>query len=68
MITNDAQYRVTKTHLLEFEETLANLVSAPATKPAKVRKLEIDAVRAKIDDFRSELAEYERCLSGEVST
>ncbi len=68
MITNDVQYRVTKGHLREFEEALANLESAPATKPAKLRELEIDAVQAKIDDFRAEIAEYERLLSGEVST
>jgi len=68
MITNDVQYRVTKGHLRQFEEALANLEAAPATKPAKLRKLEIDAIKAKIDDFRSEIAEYERLLSGEVST
>jgi DNA-binding XRE family transcriptional regulator len=68
MITNDVQYRVTKGHLLQFEEALANLEAAPATKPAKLRKLEIDAVQAKIDDFRTEIAEYEHLLSGEVST
>ena len=68
MITNDVQYRVTKGHLRQFEEALANLDAAPGTKPAKLRKLEIDAVQAKIDDFHAEIAEYERLLSGEVST
>jgi HTH-type transcriptional regulator/antitoxin HigA len=68
MITDDVQYRVTKRHLRDFEEALANLEAAPATTSAKLRKLEIDAVQAKIDDFRAEIAEYERLLSGEVST
>ena len=68
MITNDVQYRVTKGHLRQFEEALANLDAAPGTKPAKLRKLEIDAIQAKIDDFHAEIAEYERLLSGEVST
>lgn len=68
MITNDVQYRVTKGHLRQFEEALANLEAAPATKPAKLRKLEIDAVQAKIDDFRAEIEEYERLSSGKVST
>jgi hypothetical protein len=60
MITDDVQYRLTKGHLQEFEEALANLEATPATKTAKLRKLEIDAVQAKIDDFRAEIAEYER--------
>jgi HTH-type transcriptional regulator/antitoxin HigA len=68
MITNDVQYRVTKGHLRQFEEALANLEAAPVTKPAKLHKLEIDAVQAKIDDFRSEISEYERLSAGEVST
>lgn len=57
MITDDVQYRVTKGHLREFEEALANLEAGPATRPAKLRKVEIDAVQAKIDDFRAEIAE-----------
>lgn len=60
MITDDVQYRLTKGHLQEFEETLANLEATPATRTTKLRKLEIDAVQAKIDDFRAEIAEYER--------
>jgi hypothetical protein len=60
MITNDMQYRVTKAHLQQFEEALANLKAASGTKSAKLRKLEIDAVHAKIDDFRAEIYEYER--------
>jgi hypothetical protein len=60
MITDEVQYRVTKGHLREFEEAPATLEAAPATKPAKLRKLEIDAVQAKIDDFRAEITEHER--------
>jgi len=60
LITNEVQYRVTKGHLREFEEALSNLEAAPATEPWKLRKLEIDAVKAKLDDFRAEIAEYER--------
>lgn len=60
MITDDVQCRVTKGHLREFEKALANLQAGPATEPATLRTLEIDAVRAKIDDFRAEIAEYER--------
>lgn len=68
MITNDVQYRSTKAHLRQFEEALANLEAAADKKPTKLQMVEIDAVQAKIDDFSAEIAEYERLLSGEVST
>jgi len=68
MITNDVQYRSTKTHLHQFEEALANLVDTAGAKPTKLQKLEIDAVAAQADDLRTEIAEYETLSSGQVST
>ncbi|KAA0232773.1 MAG: hypothetical protein JJLCMIEE_03582 [Acidimicrobiales bacterium] len=68
MITNDVQYRSTKTHLGQFEEALANLRTAAGSKPTKLQQLEIDAVTAQADDLRAEIQEYERLSSGKVST
>lgn len=68
MITNDVQYRSTKTHLNQFEEALTNLRAQAGKKPTKLQQLEIDAVTAQADDLRAELADYDRLSSGEVST
>jgi hypothetical protein len=68
MITNDVQYRSTKTHLHQFEEALTNLKAQAGKKPTKLQQLEIDAVTPQADDLRAELAEYDRLSSGEVST
>ena len=67
MITNDVQYRATKTHLEQFEKAAANL-AAQEGKPTKLRQLELDAVNAQADDLRAEIADYERLRSGQVST
>jgi len=68
MITNDVQYRSTKSHLAQFEEALANLRAKAGKKPTKLQKLEIDAVAAQADDLRAEIEDYERLSSGDVST
>lgn len=68
MITNDVQYRSTKSHLAQFDEALSNLRAQAGKKPTKLQKLEIDAVAAQADDLRAEVEEYERLASGEVST
>jgi len=65
MIASAAQYQVTRKHQQQFEEDLANLTATPVAKPAKLHQLEIDSVQAKIDDFRREIAEYERPSSDE---
>ncbi|MCE7885255.1 MAG: XRE family transcriptional regulator [Actinobacteria bacterium ATB1] len=49
MITNETQYRATAAHLGQFEEALANLEATAAQAPdAKLRTLEIDAIKARI--------------------
>jgi HTH-type transcriptional regulator/antitoxin HigA len=68
MITNDVQYRSTKAHLSQFEQALTNLLDEAGSNPTTLQKLEIDAVTAQADDLRTEIAEYERLSSGEVST
>lgn len=63
MITNEVQYRATKGHLEQFEHALANLAAKPGNR-TKLEQLEFDAVSAKADDFRAEIAEYEQLRSG----
>jgi hypothetical protein len=60
MITNDAERLVTEAHFAQFERAPANLTAAAGEQPTKLQRLEIDAVRAKISDFRDELRE---CIS-----
>lgn len=61
MITNEVQYRVTKADLEQFEEAATNLdAKLGKTKPSKLERLQLDAVRAQADDLRTEIEEYER--------
>ncbi|MBS1837012.1 MAG: helix-turn-helix transcriptional regulator [Actinobacteria bacterium] len=68
MITNEVQYRATKTHLDRFEDAAANLErEVAAGKRTKLQQLEIDAVRAQAEDLRAELREYERLRDGDTT-
>ncbi len=58
MITNEVQYRATKPHLERFEAAAANIEARPG-KRTSLERLELDAVRAKADDLRSELADFD---------
>jgi HTH-type transcriptional regulator/antitoxin HigA len=69
MITNELQYRSTKSLLAQFEEAIANLEArGPKSKRTKRDQLEIDAVASQAEDLRAEIEEYERLRSGRVST
>ena len=63
MITNEVQYRATKTHLEQFEQAANNLAAKPG-KRTKLAQLELDAVNAQANDLRTEIAEYEQLRSG----
>jgi DNA-binding Xre family transcriptional regulator len=69
VITNEFQYRNTKSVLVEFEVALEALESSrgAAARP-KLRAIEIAAVRSQADSLREELTDYERLRSGEVDT
>lgn len=69
MITNDVQYRNTKTLLAQFRAAAVNL-EAGLGKAAdrKLRQLQIDAALAQIDDLATEVDEYEQLRSGETTS
>lgn len=69
MITNEAQYRATKSHLARFDQAATNLAEQLDQAPgSRLVRLELDAVRSQADDLRAEIAEYELLRSGAVST
>jgi ribosome-binding protein aMBF1 (putative translation factor) len=68
MITNEVQYRATRTHLSRFEEAIANLEGqTAAVREQKRRSLELGALRSQAADLKAELAEYELLRSGKLT-
>ena len=68
MITNEVQYRATRTHLNRFEEAISNLEGQmPAVREQKRRSLELGALRSQAADLKAELAEYELLRSGKLT-
>lgn len=69
MITNDVQYRTTKSHLTRFDQAATNLARQLDQDPdSQLIRLELAAVRSQADDLRHEIAEYEALKSGEITT
>jgi HTH-type transcriptional regulator / antitoxin HigA len=69
MITNEVQYRTTKTLLGQFEEAARNLETGLAgAKNTKLHQLQIEAARAQADDLAVEIAEYEHLRSGATTS
>lgn len=66
MITNEVQYRATKTHLAHFETAIANLESRREVddRDRQRRELEISALRSQASDLEAEAEEYELLQSG----
>jgi ribosome-binding protein aMBF1 (putative translation factor) len=69
MITNEFQYRNTKSILNDFQDSLDELegTAASATKP-KLRAIEMAAVRSQMESLAEELADYELLRTGNVKT
>jgi HTH-type transcriptional regulator/antitoxin HigA len=68
VITNDVQYRNTKTWLARFEATILELEAATPARRSRLQQAKIDAARAQADDLRGELAAFEALRSGAVRT
>lgn len=69
VITNDFQYRNTKTLLAKFEATIDELEGSRVTAPRpKLRAIEIAAVRSQAESLRDELEEFDRLRSGAIDT
>ena len=69
MITNDVQYRNTKTLLAQFNQAAENLEAELADAPdGKLHQLQIDAVRSQAGDLEAEIAEYEQLRSGTTTS
>ena len=69
MITNDVQYRNTKTLLAQFHQAAENLQAEFAdVSDNKLHQLQIDAVRSQAGDLEAEIAEYEQLRSGATTS
>ncbi|HYN32733.1 MAG TPA: helix-turn-helix domain-containing protein [Ilumatobacteraceae bacterium] len=69
MITNDVQYRNTKTLLAQFRQAAENLEADLADAAGtKLHQLQIDAVRSQAEDLEAEIAEYEQLRSGATTS
>lgn len=68
MITNERQYRITRSEADRFARALAEFSDAPRddVHPMLV-KAERDAMVSQLDDLRAELAEYERLKLADLS-
>jgi hypothetical protein len=65
MITNDLQYRTTKSHLTRFDQAATNLsMQLDQDSDSQLIRLELAVVRSQSDDLRDEIAEYEALKSG----
>lgn len=69
MITNQKQYKITKTHLKEFEVALAERKRRPAPDGIDegMWQLEQDALESQIEDFKADLSAFERLQAGEIA-
>jgi DNA-binding XRE family transcriptional regulator len=69
VITNEVQYRATRGHLAKFEEAITNLEAMGSTAVgAKLRALELDALRSQAADLQTEVNEYEQLRTGTLTT
>ena len=69
MITNDVQYRNTKTLYSRFKTAVAGLErSFDDSTDQKLHQLQIDAAQAQADDLAQEISDYEQLKSGETTS
>jgi len=69
MIQNERQYKITLTKLREFEDSIAELktLPAPTTRNEELDyQLYFDAFTSQIEEFKEEIAAYEKLKQGET--
>jgi hypothetical protein len=59
MVANEYQYRITKNAVKEFDEALARLDTAEASRPPEVRQVMREAIESQLEDLREQVTEYE---------
>jgi hypothetical protein len=65
MIKNERQYRITKSQIAKFEAALEEVAArSNSDLPARLRKLEQDALSSQLDELREDAAAYERLRAG----
>jgi transcriptional regulator with XRE-family HTH domain len=69
MITNERQYKITRTELEKFRKAIAGMANAPAREGVHPRlvQAEREALESQLEDLRMELADYEQLKSADVS-
>ena len=68
MITNERQYKITRTEAEKFRKAIAGMANADAREGVHPRLLqaEREAMESQLEDLRTELADYEQRLRGGV--
>lgn|SRR5487761_66340 len=67
MIANERQYRITKSAVRQFEESLQRLDSDESHRPPQMRQLMREAMESQLQDLREEVAEYDALKGGKVA-
>jgi transcriptional regulator with XRE-family HTH domain len=69
MITNERQYKITRTEAEKFRKAIAGMANADAREGVHPRLLqaEREALESQLEDLRTELADYEQLKSADVS-
>lgn len=69
MITNERQYKITRSEAARFRNAISDLAAGPARVDVHPRlaQAEREAMESQLADLLAELAEYDRLKSGDVS-
>ncbi|MBX9721950.1 MAG: helix-turn-helix domain-containing protein, partial [Candidatus Obscuribacterales bacterium] len=66
-ITNEKQYKISKSWIKKFEDSLFELKQLPAEKGREwLRQSQEEALELQIDELKSQVSEYERVKSGKA--
>lgn len=67
IITNEKQYKITKSWIKKFEDSLFELKQLPQEKGREwVRQGQKEALELQIDELKAQLSEYEQVKSGKA--